>query len=68
MVVMVVRDHDDVDMRQLQRAGTGATTRFGPAKLTGDARSEVRIGQDTAPAHAQQHGGVPHPGYRRIGD
>ena len=40
MVIVVVRDDDRVDMRQVGERDAGSTWRFGPRKVTGDARCE----------------------------
>jgi hypothetical protein len=40
MVVVIVRDHDDVDRRQILESEAGGATRLGPANDTGLARSD----------------------------
>ena len=40
MIIMIMRDQDEVDRRQLFNGTPGGISRLGPAKLTGLARSD----------------------------
>ena len=40
MVVMIVRDQHDIDLRQRVERDAGSFTRFGPMKSIGDTRSD----------------------------
>ena len=69
VVVVVVRDDDGIDMRQIAELQRAAAPRArGPAKPTGDARSvrcaSVRM---LTPLELQQERGMPDPGQRGLG-
>ena len=68
MVVVVMRDHHRVDVRQLgeRRHRLHHALRPREADRRG-ALGKMRIGEHIQPAHAQQNGRMPDPGHRRIG-